>query len=247
MKTHRLVILAARGGVGKTSIAAGIARAAAARGRETILVDADSTARSLEGCFACEDRVVYDLGDFLSGRDAAGVVVPLVPHLGLIPAAYRTPTVEGRAAAEEICTRLEREIGADLIILDTTAASEPLTLAFAEAVDTVIVVTDPAPRSVSAVANLAEHLLTGGVRDVRLVLNRFSPAPTGCDVRGVIDAATLPLIGIVPEIHGMDAHLAKGEGDAGTLAFANLAARLSGVSVPLLTGVCEHRRAVLAV
>ncbi len=252
MQTTRVVILAARGGMGKTCAAAGIALACAARGHRTALIDLDLTARALDACLGCEDRVIYDLGDLLDGgRDVMGVAIPLADRLWLIPGAYRADMTPEASCLEDICRQITEGVHADVLVVDTASSSDPATRALAARADYVPVVSTPHPRAIGATASMAAHLPQRGIENAYLLINRLPLTRSGCDLRGMIDTTALPLLGVIPAHEDMDRRLLLSEAttvrDSLAIAFSNIAARLTGDAVPLLDGVIKDRRAYLSV
>ena len=62
------VITSGKGGVGKSTVSVGLARALADRGRKVLLIDCDSGLRSLDRLTGTDKELVYDLSDVFSGR-----------------------------------------------------------------------------------------------------------------------------------------------------------------------------------
>ncbi len=249
MQRRILTLVAARGGQGRTSVAAGIALAAAARGCRTVLVDMDMGARSLDACLGCEDRVVYDLGDLLAGRrDVSGVALSITERLWLIPGVYHASPLTREGWAETLLASAADMLAAELVVADTSAVADPVTQACVACADEVLLVTACTPRALDASASFAAQLSDAG-RPARLLLNRVV-LTEGADIRSAIDTVGIPLIGIVPEEERMEASLASPDHSlpSGTFAaFSNIAARLAGGEIPLLAGVAAHRRAFLSV
>ena len=55
------VITSGKGGVGKSTVAVGIGRALAQRGRRVLLVDCDAGLRSLDRMTGVEEQLVFDM------------------------------------------------------------------------------------------------------------------------------------------------------------------------------------------
>ncbi len=240
MVPHSVTVLAARGGSGKTSTAAGIALAAARRGERTVLIDFDMSAPSLDTLLGVEDRVVYDLGDLLGGgRDVDGVVMPLSAGLSFIPGAF-CPR-DTAAEVEAVVKRVVDVLRPTRLIFDTSTVSDPVLRQLVGLSAHVLAVSVPEERSLRAVGALVPRLRSWGEGETRLLLNRFSE---GVDLRGAVDAATLPLIGLVPDRSPLSVLDTE---DVTARAYDNIAARLAGEHVPLLTGVAADRRRALVV
>ena len=66
------VITSGKGGVGKSTLAVGLGRALAQRGRRVLLVDCDAGLRSLDRMTGTEENLVFPGGGHLSLRRRGG-------------------------------------------------------------------------------------------------------------------------------------------------------------------------------
>lgn len=74
----KILIASAKGGVGKSTTAIGLALAFAERGRRVLLVDCDAYSRSLDLLCGRESSVLYNLGDVILGRvEPARAIAPV--------------------------------------------------------------------------------------------------------------------------------------------------------------------------
>lgn len=62
-----ILITSGKGGVGKSTVSSALAVLLARRGKRVVLVDADVGLRCADLMLDMQDRVVYDMGDLLSG------------------------------------------------------------------------------------------------------------------------------------------------------------------------------------
>ena len=62
------VITSGKGGVGKSTLAVGLGRALAQRGRRVLLVDCDAGLRSLDRMTGTEENLVFDIADVVFAR-----------------------------------------------------------------------------------------------------------------------------------------------------------------------------------
>ena len=62
------VITSGKGGVGKSTVAVGLGRALAQRGRRVLLVDCDAGLRSLDRMTGAEENLVFDMADVVFAR-----------------------------------------------------------------------------------------------------------------------------------------------------------------------------------
>lgn len=63
-----IVVTSGKGGVGKTTVTAGLGRALAKRGKRVVLMDADLGLNNLDVVMDAESRVVYDILDVVENR-----------------------------------------------------------------------------------------------------------------------------------------------------------------------------------
>lgn len=235
----KIVIASGKGGVGKSTTAAGIYRAFSAKGLKVLAVDADIGLRSLDIILGMQDSVAFDWGDVLLGR--------CEPRAALIPdgasALLPAPLALHRAFTYQAFRRLIAflEPGFDYIIIDAPAGvSKGFHLA-ACACDTAIIVSTPDEICVRSAAAAAAGLEAFRLQDIRLVINRMGKkrvmAGKLLNIDEVIDMTGIRLIGVVPEDPVVAFHTVKGipvpKDCPAALAFADIAERLAGGNVPL--------------
>ena len=63
-----VVVTSGKGGVGKTTTSASFATGLAVRGFKTVVIDFDVGLRNLDLIMGCENRIVYDFVDVISGN-----------------------------------------------------------------------------------------------------------------------------------------------------------------------------------
>jgi septum site-determining protein MinD len=246
MAAQVVTISSGKGGVGKTTSVANIAVALASRGQRVACIDGDIGLRNLDVVMGLENRIVYDLVDYVEGRCRLRQVMirdKRLPELYLIPAAQtRDKTAVSPSDMVRLCDELRSEV--DWILIDSPAGIER---GFKNAVapaDRVLVVTNP---DVSAVRD-ADRVI--GILDAEekgpasLVINRVNPSMVKrgdmLSVEDVLDLLAIDLIGIVPEDENVIVASNKGQplaldpkSRAGQ-AFQNIARRLMGEDVPFL-------------
>lgn len=258
MDWHRLFVTGGRGGCGKSTVAAGLACALTRLGHRVGLIDLDLCERSLDLFLGCEDKVVYDLNDLLTGtRDIHGVAVevPGISSLYLIPGAYhlrRLPTCE---ELERLFSMAEEALKLDYLVVDTSSVSDPSVKLCAKLCDLAILVTTPGVLSARSTASMADTLHEFGRDDIRLVVNKFSTDPrhpSTPDVREMIDTSGIRLLGILPYEEGFATQQDQGvppclgrKKSVATAAFDNMALRLLGEVCPLMTNMPLPRKKLL--
>lgn len=88
----RILVTSCKGGVGKSTVSAGLAIALSRMGKKVLLIDFDLGNRSLDLMLGMEDDLIYDICDLTGGRvDCESVVhlVPGYPNLAFIGAPFR--------------------------------------------------------------------------------------------------------------------------------------------------------------
>lgn len=243
-------VVSGKGGTGKTSFCAGVAVALCALGEKVLLIDADRGLRSLDIVLGMSDRVLFSWGDVLDGvcsvKEAA-VKHPIVKNLRVLTA----PTIgeEGRSfRREEIRGLLERaRPHFTYILIDCPAGFGPEIMDFALGSDRCVVVSTPDHAALRGAQRIGLQLAAGEITDIRIAVNRIRAGMIdrgdAVNIDAAMDAAGLPLLGVIPEDKDVIACGNLGqvlvlfsEGYA-RVAYANIARRLRGSRVPLLEGV----------
>ena len=240
-----ILIASGKGGTGKTSLTASLSMALAELGRRVLAVDGDCGMRNLDLTMGMSDRLVFSFADVASGvvpLRRAAAVHPLNSKLSLLTAPADVPFLrvkqlrELRAAAEED--------GYDYILWDGPAGL-PGELSLYSAISTEsIIVTTPEPACIRGAERTARYLEEGGVKQVRLVVNRVRVNlirhGLASNIDDAMDQAGLPLLGVVPEDEDVIAcsnngksllHLKK---TGAALASRNIARRLEGEGLPAM-------------
>jgi len=194
------VALSGKGGVGKTTLAALIARALARRGMRVIAVDADPVANLGAALGVPEDRLprpIAGMRELILDRTGAapgsfGGFFKMNPQVEDIPERFSVRqdgvtllvmgSVEkgggGCVCPESVLLKslvqhlvLERE---DAVVMDMEAGIEHLGRATARAVDLLVAVVDPGARSHFAARRIAELAADIGIVRVAAIGNRTS-------------------------------------------------------------------------
>lgn len=235
------VITSGKGGAGKSTVAAGLGRALAQRGRRVLLVDGDAGLRSLDVMLGIGSAAVYDMSDILAGNCQPIHAVypsPICPNVFVIPAPIHLEQMASPEDMAELCRSFAEYY--DEIIIDCPAGVGKGFQTAVAAAEQALVVTTPdmvCARDAQIVARLLEE------RDIpaRLIVNRLRPHPIlkgkMPDVDEVIDTAGLQLIGVIPEDEMVAVANAYGKPlpmeSYAAECFANIAGRYLGDSVPL--------------
>lgn len=233
----KIVFASGKGGVGKTSVAVGIAHALTALGHSVLLVDFDNL-RSIDLLVGAAESVVYDWGDVLLGRCSAQDAVYTAGGLSLVSC----PRKYGEATSKQVGTLIRSfDEKYDYIICDAPAGvGRGMHLALAGA-DKGIIVATPDYVCVRAAFIASDEMIENGISDIRLIVNRAVKKDIKkkrlLNIDSVIDSTAVRLIGVVPEdpkirFGAMGSTICK-KGQVSYPAFVNIAKRLCGESVPL--------------
>lgn len=236
------VITSGKGGVGKSTVCAGLGRALAERGRRVLLVDGDAGLRCLDRMFALDEQIMFDASDVVSGacEPIRAIYECDVPGLYLMPAPFREEQTVQPAFMRQLVQILSRYY--DHVLIDCPAG---IGLGFDSATSgahRALVVATPDPVCLRGSDKVRLLLTKKNIASQRLVVNRFHyqgfiQSSLYDDLDNVIDSAGIRLIGIIPEDPMLAACLTGGRSISSDFsaarAFHRLAARLEGESVPL--------------
>ena len=239
-----IVITSGKGGTGKTSLTSGVASCLAALGHPTLCIDMDVGLRNLDISLGVSDRALMDFTDVLEGRcslERAAVEHPVIHGLHLLTAPVQLPRTPPSAEAIEGLLRQARE-RFSYILIDSPACLGPgFQLAAWGADRAVVVSTNDSSALRDAQRTVSE--LSRRIDTIHLVMNRIQPKllrKLHTTIDDAMDAAGLPLLGVVPE--DPQVMLAANLGEPLILfsrkgaapAYLNIAKRLTGQRVPLM-------------
>ena len=226
-----ITVASGKGGVGKSTVTAGLCASLAHAGKRVLAIDADAGLRGLDLLLGLEDEAVYDLSDVLGGRKRLSDA--MIRHEGLgalfFLAAPLTPEDPCITAQALKTLFLHTGNAFDYIVIDSPSGLGALQSALAAAADRVLLVTTPDPSAVRAAARASQAL--GGEQG--LIINRIEPKLIRDKILphidSVIDTVAVRLIGLIPE----DRDAVRGKGEAAGIAMQNIALRLAGEHRPL--------------
>ena len=238
-----VVVTSGKGGTGKTSLTGGVSSCLAALGRRVLCIDMDIGLRNLDISLGLTDRALMDFTDVLEGRCSlkrAAVPHPVIKNLYLLTAPLTlSPGISEERMKAFLRTAREQY---DYILMDSPAGmGEGFRLAVCGADRGIVVSTTDT--SALRDAQRVVSLLSRAIPRIHLVVNRVQPKllrRLHTTIDDAMDAAGLPLLGVVPEDEqvmlsanqGKPIILASRKGAA--VAYLNIARRLLGERVPLM-------------
>ena len=260
MTENVLLFSSSKGGVGKSTVALGLARALAAEGRRVLLADFDFCSPCLDLLCGVEDHVLYTVSDLAQEKCSVenALLRPCEQELYLLPAVQEdllSANGEGRMSSEQntllgsAVQKAAEQMQADFVLIDTGAGVSTGLEAAAAIAHSAVIVAGHTPASIRAAGRSGQRLQTCGVTDVRLVINPFD-VQGACAKKSVrhsmleiMDGTGIPLLGVVPYDYALTLEQ-EGHGAAGEAAPAlhNIARRLLGQTVPLFSGLPKIRK-----
>lgn len=237
-----ITITSGKGGTGKTSITGGVAAWLALMGRTVLCIDMDIGLRNLDISLGLNDRALMDFSDVALGRcplARAAVEHPTLKGLWLLTSPMSLPP---SLTPEKVRALLDTaRTMYDYILIDSPAGlGAGFRLAVCDADRALVVSTSDASSlrdAQRAVAEL-EHL-----KIVHLVMNRIQTKllrKLRATIDDAMDAAGLPLIGVVPEdpqvilCANLGLPLTTRGPKGAALACRNIAWRLEGDHIPIM-------------
>ena len=249
-----VLVTTTKGGVGKSTVAAGVSAALALSGKRVLVLDLDLSVRSLELIMGLESKTVFNSLDVASERACVERAVLAHEKVGGLYF-LAAPSLESSKVSDlDIKKLFEKLLGfaddgkeLDYIVIDAQARETELIREVSPYCDTALVPVSHSPSSVRAAEMTGELLRDFGAKEVKLIVNGF-------DAEGVlrsgrvalaelIDSSRLMLLGVVPYDRELELL-----GDVGELitalvkssntkrAFENIASRLDGEQTPLFNG-----------
>lgn len=249
------ILIAGKGGSGKTVSTAYLGAALAIRGKQTILVDASLGMRGLDLVLGQADEVVNHLYDVITGSCERADAILEDPHykgLFLLPAPQtRVPSDVTEEQMKLLIWSLKERY--DYVLIDAPAGIEQGLLLAAGAADRAVVVTSTEKSSIRGADRILGMLERQGIRKNQLLFQGLQVAlMSNGSLMSLEDAAELlgfPVIGAIPwdpeVIAASDAGSPFMLGDSKTAKlFHHAAGRLLGESIPA-DRLAEPRKGLL--
>lgn len=219
-----LGIVSYKGGMGKTTIGAGIAKALAVMGKKVCLVDC-KFGGTLDLELKCQDEVIFDLSDVMPGSDLSKVFV----HIDEID--FCASPSENCNVTEAVNSIISFGDSYDYIILD-----DPCDFLVC---DKLIIVTTPDDGAVRCAEAIGGKCRLENIKTC-LIINHL-PIYEGIktDAGSIIDRSYSPLIGAIPFMWG---YTEKERNMFYSVIFKNIASRLEGENIPLFEGLKNKKK-----
>ena len=237
-----IAITSGKGGTGKTSITGGVAASLALMGRTVLCVDMDIGLRNLDIALGLNDRALMDFSDVALGRcplARAAVEHPDIKGLFLLTSPMSLPA---SLTSDKVRAMLDAARAVyDYILIDSPAGlGAGFRLAVSGADRVLVVATNDASSLRDAQRTVAE---LDHIREVHLVMNRVQRKllrKLRTTIDDAMNAAGLPLIGVVPEdpqvilCANLGLPLTTRGQRGASLACRNIARRLEDQRVPIM-------------
>ncbi len=257
VRTRSFLITSCKGGVGKSTVAANIAMAVAARGKRVLLIDCDFSNRSLDLILGQEENVVYDICDLVMGRaEISGAVMQdsREPRLNFIAAPHFKKDEFTPEQFADAVNAAAKEYFCEYVFIDTPGAFDSTLPLVAKAAESALIVTSHQPTTVRGAEKTGYQLEDLGIREQFLVINKFDKKGvlTGMSpgLNWLIDHTHVPLIGVIPESKDLDKAQIIGklacelrrDRENVREAFDEVARRICGERIPIMSYLSEKKR-----
>ena len=237
-----IVITSGKGGTGKTSLTGGLGTALALQGHKVLCIDGDVGLRNLDITLSMTDAALMDFSDVIAGRCPLGRAVaphPSVSGLYLLTAPLTLPEdFPGEAGFRDLLAQARQAY--EYVLVDSPAGlGAGFRLAVCDA-DRAIVVAVSDPSSLRDAQRVVSQL--PNLETIHLVVNRVQPKlmrQLHTTIDDAMDAAGLPLLGVVPEDRNVPYALNTGIplrecSNYAARAYENIARRIMGQRIPLM-------------
>lgn len=237
-------VVSGKGGTGKTSFVCHVGLYLANMGYRVLCLDCDLGLRNLDIALGMSDCAVMDFTDVLAGRctlEEAAVPHPTVDILSLLTA---PAFVRGRIDPQAFADLLQEIRGKyDYCLIDSPAGIGRGFHLSVDHCDRAIVVTTTDPTSLRDAQRTVMELSHMSRGSLHLVVNRCKRKlmrNLHQTIDDAIDTAGLPLLGVIPEDEDLPLSMGKGiplpflYNRCASKAYKNIAARITGMHVPLM-------------
>ena len=242
------LITSCKGGVGKSTVAVNLAFAMALSGSVVLIADCDTKNRTADLMLGYDGVGLFDLSDVDAGRVPPENAILQDPRCERLFYCTVPPNGEvmspSRAAMAAV--RCADAVDADCIIIDTSGGIEFPLAVYGDIVYEAVIVSTQSLPALRAAERTGAELSHHGVRRLHLIVNEFTKDRERPCLGEIIDETRVPLLGVVlydekmrrGQELGMPA--AAIEDSLSPRAFYNIAMRLMGYDIPLLSGIRQR-------
>lgn len=200
-----IVVTSGKGGVGKTTTTANIGTALAKLGKSVVLVDGDIGLRNLDLVMGLENRIVYDLVDYVEKKcrlNQALIKDKRFEELYIMPAAQtKDKNAVKPEQMKELCKELKEKF--DFVIIDCPAGIEQGFKNAVAGAEKAVVVAIPEVSSIRDADRIIGLLYAEGIENPMLVVNRTRPDMIKkndmLDIEDTRELLGISLLGSIPE------------------------------------------------
>lgn len=232
------VITSGKGGVGKSTVAVGLAVALCTNGKSVLLVDADEGLRCLDILLGVSDKLVFDSSDILSGTPFNESISTIdgFDNLFLLAAPMRKNSLKLDRFAELIISSAAKY---DFVIVDSPAGSDTSLYSLLPDDTEYLLVCNLDSVSQRDASVMSRLLYENSNKNTKLLINRFVYSYARADrvnIDELADDVGLQFIGVIPEDLTLHKSLNCGKPPVygrAVKAFYRIAARLCRTAVPL--------------
>lgn len=236
---RKIILASGKGGVGKSSLTAGIAIELCNMGQNVLVIDFDIGMGCLDLILASDDTGIFNWGDVVKGSCEPMQAIRSTVGPSLLTAPTRFDCDYTGDSVRDMIAEYDDLF--DYILMDAPAGVSGGFLLAAACADEGIIVSTADEVCVRVGAFAGEKLSELGVTDIRLIINRFNKRLTSqghyLNIDEVIDATVLQLIGVVPEDKKISYCSVVGmttlDSSKAKEAFKRIAMRLEGFNVNL--------------
>jgi septum site-determining protein MinD len=241
-----IVITSGKGGVGKTTTTSNIGMSLARLGCSTLLIDADAGLRNLDLLLGLENRIIYTGLDVLNENcrlEQAIIKDKRQPKLAFFP--LSSNRTERPVTSEQIAKCLEIvKDDYEYILIDCPAGIDDGFQAAIECAGEAIIIVTPEVPSIRDADRVIGILMSRGITEINLVINRIRPNMIRTDdmmsIEDVTNILGVTLLGVIPDSEQIIVASNRGEpivlekkSCLPQIALENIARRLSGENIDI--------------
>ena len=199
-----IVVASGKGGVGKSTVSVCLGANLAKYNKKVLIVDCDSGMRGMDILLGVRERLLFDCADVICGNctvKEATYQSKNFDNLYLLAAPFDVENEISPTVFRQLIDQIK--LNYDYVILDSPAGLGSGFVTAATAADRSLIIVNAEPTSVSGGAKVKRKLESLGIRNNRLIINKFDKKQflnlnLYEDLDEVIDKVGVQLIGLVP-------------------------------------------------